>query len=168
MTISRVSGPGREGGHRIMPDIKVGSPGSSSRPPRDFFPAWPPPSRSWKRPPAHLRGLGHRHRGAIAGWTWSSDFGNALGKKLLVETPASAPASSPGYSRRGSFPRRGPDLDAHGSPGGGPDPGGVLTRRISRIRDGTAVRVRDFASAAFFVIMRVRRGERCTSRLPWY
>jgi phytoene dehydrogenase-like protein len=30
---------------------------------------------------------GHRHRGAIAGWTWSADFGNALGQKLLVETP---------------------------------------------------------------------------------
>jgi len=30
---------------------------------------------------------GHRHRGAIAGWTWSSDYGEALGKKLLIETP---------------------------------------------------------------------------------
>jgi phytoene dehydrogenase-like protein len=30
---------------------------------------------------------GYRHRGAIAGWTWSADFGNALGIRLLVETP---------------------------------------------------------------------------------
>jgi phytoene dehydrogenase-like protein len=30
---------------------------------------------------------GHRHRGAIAGWTWSADYEKALGKKLLVETP---------------------------------------------------------------------------------
>jgi hypothetical protein len=30
---------------------------------------------------------GNRHRGAIAGWTWSADYEKALGKKLLVETP---------------------------------------------------------------------------------
>ncbi len=30
---------------------------------------------------------GHRHRGAIAGWTWSADYGKSLGKELLVETP---------------------------------------------------------------------------------
>lgn len=30
---------------------------------------------------------GHRHRGAIAGWTWSADYERALGTKLLVETP---------------------------------------------------------------------------------
>ncbi len=30
---------------------------------------------------------GNRHRGAIAGWTWSADYEKALGKKILVETP---------------------------------------------------------------------------------
>ncbi len=30
---------------------------------------------------------GHRHRGAIAGWTWRAEYEKALGKKLLIETP---------------------------------------------------------------------------------
>jgi all-trans-retinol 13,14-reductase len=30
---------------------------------------------------------GRRYRGSIAGWTWSADYGQAFGSKLLTETP---------------------------------------------------------------------------------
>jgi phytoene dehydrogenase-like protein len=39
--------------------------------------------------PLTYRDWGHRFQGSIAGWTWSSEYEKAFGKRILVETPVS-------------------------------------------------------------------------------